>query len=76
MNIDNVTKDMSNKKYISKFAYDVVDGWSLDDLREYAERKVIEEAEMLMKDDPGRMLYEMCEFWNVNSLSEINPDNF
>ena len=65
-----------DQKYIFKFAYDVVDSWSLDDLREYAERKVIEEAEMLMKDDPGRMLYEMCEFWNVNSLSEINPDDF
>ena len=66
----------STQKHIFKYAYDVVDGWSLDDLREYAERKLIEEAEIRMKDDPKEMLYEMCDFWNVQSLSEINPDDF
>lgn len=31
------------EKLVYKYAYDSVDGWDLDDLIEFAERKVIEE---------------------------------
>ena len=63
------------RKYVYKYAYDSVDSWDMDDLVEYAENRVIEKTEQRMKDDPGGMLYEMCNFWNVKSLSEINPDD-
>ena len=64
------------RKYIYKYAYDSVDSWDMDDLVEYAENRVIEKTEERMKDDPQSMIEEMCEFWHVDSLSEINPDDF
>ena len=35
--------DTSLEKLVYKYAYDSVDSWGLDDLIEFAERKVIEE---------------------------------
>jgi hypothetical protein len=64
------------EKLIYKFAYDAVDNWSFSDLVEYAENSVINEGLIKMRENPDLMIEEMKEFWLVDDLSEINPDDF
>ena len=64
------------RKYIYKYAYDSVDSWDMSDLVEFAENKVIDAALLKLEEDREGMIEEMCEFWHVDSLSEINPDDF
>ena len=64
------------EKLIYKFAYDSVDRWSFSELVEYAEKSVINKGLIKMKENPDLMIEEMKEFWLVDDLSEINPDDF
>ena len=68
-------EDLKLERLVYKYAYDKfneilsVDSWDLEDLVEFAGTKLIEEnKESLIK--------EMKDFWNVDSLDEINPDDF
>ena len=64
------------EKLIYKYAYDSVDSWDFDDLVEFAERKVIEEGLQRIQEDPQSLIDEMKDHWGVESLDEVNPDNF
>lgn len=64
------------ERLVYKYAYDSVDGWDLDDLIEFAERKVIDEGLKRIQEDPQSLIDEMKDYWNVESLDEINPDDF
>ena len=68
-------EDLKLERLVYKYAYDKfneilsVDSWDLEDLVEFAGTKLIEE-------DKESLIKEMKDFWNVNSLDEINPDDF
>ena len=68
-------EDLKLEKLVYKYAYDKfneilsVDSWDLEDLVEFAGTKLIEE-------DKERLIEEMKDFWNVDSLDEIDPDDF
>ena len=64
------------EKLIYKFAYDSVESWSFEDLVEYAENSVINKGLIKMRENPDLMIEEMKDFWLVDDLSEINPDDF
>ena len=64
------------EKLVYKYAYDSVDSWDLDDLIEFAERKVIDEGLKRIQEDPEGLIDEMKDYWNVDSLDEVNPDDF
>ena len=64
------------EKLVYKYAYDSVDSWDLDNLIEFAERKVIEEGLKRIQEDPEGLIDEMIDYWNVDSLDEVNPDDF
>lgn len=64
------------EKLVYKFAYDSVDSWSFSDLVEYAENSVINKGLIKLRENPDLMIEEMKEFWLVDDLSEINPDDF
>jgi len=53
-----------------------VDSWDLDTLIEYAETAMIAKGLDKLKENPEAMIDEMKEFWEVDDLSEINPDDF
>ena len=63
------------EKLVYKYAYDSVDSWDLDDLIEFAERKVIEEGLKKIQEDPEGLIDEMRDYWNVDSLDDVNPDD-
>ena len=68
-------EDLKLEKLVYKYAYDKfneilsVDSWDLEDLVEFAGTKLIEE-------DKESLIEEMKDFWNVDSLDQINPDDF
>jgi len=68
-------EDLKLERLVYKYAYDKfneilsVDSWDLEDLVEFAGTKLIEE-------DKESLIKEMKDFWNVDSLDEINPDDF
>ena len=68
-------EDLKLERLVYKYAYDKfneilsVDSWDLEDLVEFAGTKLIEE-------DKEGLIEEMKDFWNVDSLDEINPDDF
>jgi len=68
-------EDLKLERLVYKYAYDKfneilsVDSWDLEDLVEFAGTKLIEE-------DKERLIEEMKDFWNVDSLDEIDPDDF
>ena len=64
------------EKLVYKYAYDSVDSWDLDDLIEFAERKVIDEGLKRIQEDPEGLIDEMKDYWNVDSLDQINSDDF
>ena len=64
------------EKLVYKYAYACVDSWDLDNLIEFAERKVIEEGLKRIQEDPEGLIDEMTDYWNVDSLDEVNPDDF
>lgn len=63
-------------KYINKYAYDSVDQWSHQDLVEFAEGVIIDRARAKLDADPEAMIQEMQEFWEVDSLELVSPDDF
>jgi len=67
---------MNYEKLVYKYAYDNVDSWDLDTLIEYAETAMIAKGLDKLKENPEAMIAEMKEFWEVDDLSEINPDDF
>jgi len=69
-------EDLKLEKLVYKYAYDSVDNWDLDTLIEFAERKIIKEGLKKIEEDPEGLVEEMKDFWNVDSLDEINPDDF
>ena len=69
-------EDLKLEKLVYRYAYDSVDSWDFDDLVEFAERKVIDEGLKKIEEDPAGLIEEMKDFWNVDSLDEINPDDF
>ena len=69
-------EDLKLEKLVYKYAYDSVDSWDLDDLIEFAERKVIKEGMKRIHEDKEGLVAEMKDFWNVDSLDEVNPDDF
>jgi len=69
-------EDLKLEKLVYRYAYDSVDSWDFDDLVEYAERKVINEGLRRIDEDKEGLIEEMKDFWNVDSLDEINPDDF
>ena len=64
------------EKYIDKFAYDVVDDMSFEDLKERVEEDIRTKAKEQFRNNPDALLQEMLEYWNVDSSNEINPDDF
>ena len=64
------------EKYIDKFAYDVVDDMSFEDLKERVEEDIRTKAKEQFRNNPDALLQEMLEYWNVDSINEINPDDF
>jgi len=64
------------EKYIDKFAYDVVDDMSLDDLKERVEEDIRTRAKEQLHNDPNALMEEMLDFWRVDSLNEVGPDDF
>jgi len=70
------SENLRLEKLIYKYAYDSVDSWDFDDLVEFAERKVIEEGLKRIQSDPEGLIDEMKDHWNVESLDEIDPDDF
>jgi len=68
-------EDLKLERLVYKYAYDKfndllsVDSWDLEDLVEFAGTKLIEE-------DKESLIEEMKDFWNVDSLDQINPDDF
>ena len=64
------------EKLVYKYAYDSVDSWDLDNLIEFAEKKVIEEGLKRIQENPEGLIDEMTDYWNVDSLDEVNPDDF
>jgi len=72
-----VTIEISKlEKLVYKYAYDSVDSWDLDELIEFAERKVIDEGLKKIQEDPQSLIDEMKDCWHVDSLDEVNPDDF
>ena len=69
-------EDLKLEKLVYRYAYDSVDSWDFDDLVEYAERKVIKEGLRRIDQDKEGLIEEMKDFWNVDSLDEVNPDDF
>jgi len=69
-------EDLKLEKLVYRYAYDSVDSWDFDDLVEYAERKVINEGLRRIDEDKEGLIEEMKDFWNVDSLDEINPNDF
>jgi len=69
-------EDLKLEKLVYKYAYDSVDSWDLDTLIEFAERKIIKEGLKKIEEDPAGLIEEMKDFWNVDSLDEVNPDDF
>ena len=64
------------ERLVYKYAYDSVDSWDLDNLIEFAEKKVIEEGLKRIQENPEGLIDEMTDYWNVDSLDEVNPDDF
>jgi hypothetical protein len=64
------------EKYIDKFAYDVVDDMSFDDLKERVEEDIRTRAKQNLIDNPEQLHQEMLDFWRVDSLNEVGPDDF
>jgi len=64
------------EKYIDKFAYNVVDDMSLDDLKERVEEDIRTRAKEQLHNDPNALMEEMLDFWRVDSLNEVGPDDF
>ena len=64
------------ERLVYKYAYDSVDSWDLDNLIEFAEKKVIEKGLKRIQEDPEGLIDEMTDYWNVDSLDEVNPDDF
>ena len=68
-------EDLKLERLVYKYAYDKfnemlsVDSWDLEDLVGWAGTKLIEE-------DKESLIEEMKDFWNVDSLDQINPDDF
>jgi len=69
-------EDLKLEKLVYKYAYDSVDSWDLDTLIEFAERKIIKEGLKKIEEDPEGLVEEMKDFWNVESLDEIDSDDF
>jgi len=69
-------EDLKLEKLVYKYAYDSVDNWDLDTLIEFAERKIIKEGLKKIEEDPEGLVEEMKDFWNVESLDEIDSDDF
>jgi len=67
---------MNYEKLVYRYAYDNVDSWDLDTLIEYAETTMIAKGLDKLRETPEAMIDEMKEFWEVDDLSEINPDDF
>jgi hypothetical protein len=70
------TESPELEKLVYKYAYESVDSWDLGDLIEFAESKVIDEGLKRLKEDPQSLVDDMKDFWGVDSLDEINPDDF
>ena len=69
-------ENLQLEKLVYRYAYDAVDSWDLEDLIEFAERKFIKEGLKRIDEDKEGLIDEMKDFWNVDSLDEINPDDF
>jgi hypothetical protein len=58
------------RERLYKYACDIVDSWSFDTMKEYAETEIHKEIETKFLYDPGKMEQEMHEFYEENNPSQ------
>ena len=58
------------RERLYKYACDIVDSWSFDTMKEYAETEIHKEIETKFLYDPGKMEQEMHEFYEENKPSQ------
>jgi phosphoenolpyruvate synthase/pyruvate phosphate dikinase len=58
------------RERLYKYACDVVDSWSFDTMKEYAETEIHKEIETKFLYDPGKMEQEMHDFYEENKPSQ------
>ena len=58
------------RERLYKYACDIVDSWSFDTMKEYAEAEIHKEIETKFLYDPGKMEQEMHDFYEENKPSQ------